>query len=64
MQTDNKTLTYVTIEYEDGSIVEGVGCAGLLIHNAAMIDFLVANNAPEVREDSTNVAVDRRVRDQ
>lgn len=47
-------LTYVTIEYEDGSVVEGIGFQGLLLANMEMVGFLVANNAPEVRDEATD----------
>jgi hypothetical protein len=38
--------TLLTIEYEDGSVVQGIVPGGLLLANAKWIDWLVAANDP------------------
>lgn len=43
--------TEITIEYEDGTVVQGVIPEGLLISSAKWIDWLVANNDPRVQND-------------
>ena len=53
----DRTLTWIVIEYENGTTVEGVGCQGLLLHNAVMTDYLVAAN--DGRTDDGN-AIGRR----